>query len=62
MKALVEKVDVLGWTKFPALSSIEFYINAPHPQHYKSAVHALKYLTITDEYSVSFHSQLSSTI
>ena len=46
----------------PALTSLASYINSPHPQHYKSSVHALKYLTRTNEYDISFHSQSPSTI
>ena len=46
----------------PALTFIDSYSNSPHPQHYKAAVHALKYLTSTNEYGISFHSQISSTI
>ena len=46
----------------PALTFLASYINVPHPQHYKAAVHALKYLTSTREYGISFHSKSSSTI
>ena len=46
----------------PALPFLASYSNAPHPKHYKVAVHTLKYLTITDEYGISFHSKSSSTI
>ena len=35
------------------------YRNSPHPQHYKEAVHALKYPTSTNEY---LHSKSSSKI
>ena len=38
-----------------ALIFIALYRNAPHPQHYKATVHALKYLTRTNEYGISFH-------
>ena len=38
------------------------YRNYPHPQHYKATVHALKYLTSTNEYGISFHSESSATI
>ena len=47
---------------FPALTFLASYSNAPHPQHYKSAFHALKYLTSTNEYGISFHSKSSSKI
>ena len=46
----------------PALTFLASYISAPHPQQYKVAVHTFKYLTITNEYGISFHSQSSSTI
>ena len=46
----------------PALTFLASYSNYPHPQHYKAAVHTLKYLMSTNEYSISFHSQSSSTI
>ena len=46
----------------PALEFLASYINSPHPQHYKAAFHALKYLTSTNEYSISFHSKSSATI
>ena len=38
------------------------YINYPHPQHYKAAVHALKHLTSTNEYGISLHSDSLATI
>ena len=47
---------------FPALTFLASYSNSPHPQHYKAVVHALKYLTIMNEYSVSFHPKSSSMI
>ena len=46
----------------PALTFLASHRNAPHPQHYKALVHAIKYLTIRNEYGISFHSQPSSTI
>ena len=46
----------------PVITLIDSYRNSPHPQHYKSAVHALKYLTSTHEYNISFHSESFSTI
>ena len=45
----------------PVLTFIASYSNYPHLQHYKDAVHALKYLTSTNEYGISFHSKSSST-
>ena len=39
------------------LTFLASYINSPHPQHCKSSVHALKYLTSTNEYGISFHSE-----
>ena len=33
----------------PALTFLASYTNSPHPQHYKAAVHDLKYLMSTDE-------------
>ena len=44
------------------LTFLASYRNYPHPQHYKAAVHALKYLTITNEYDISFHSKSSAKI
>ena len=46
----------------PDLAFLASYSNSPHPQHYKAAVHALKYLTSTNENGISFLSQISSTI
>ena len=46
----------------PVLTFLASYSNSPHPQHYKAAVHALKYLTSTNEYGISFHSESSATI
>ena len=47
---------------FPVLAFISSYSNSPHPQNYNAAVDALKYLTSTIEYGISFHSKSSSTI
>ena len=33
----------------PLLTVLDSHRNAPHPQHYKAAVHALNYLTNTNE-------------
>ena len=38
----------------PALIFLALYSNSTHPQHYKAAVHALKYLTITNEYYMDY--------
>ena len=46
----------------PALNFLASYRNAPHPQHYKAAVHALKCITSTNEYGIYFHLQSLSTI
>ena len=46
----------------PDITFIASYRNYTHPQHYKSTVHAIRYLTCTNEYRISFHSQSSSTI
>ena len=46
----------------PDITFIASYRNPPHPQYYKAAVHALKYLTSTNEYVISFQAQYSSTI
>ena len=44
------------------LTFLTSYRNYPHPQHYKAAVHVLKYLTSTNEYGISFHSDSLATI
>lgn len=46
----------------PCLSFLSSYNMAPHEQHYKAAIHALKYLYSTAEYGISFHSDASSTL
>ena len=46
----------------PALTSIVSNRNYPYLQHYNAAVHAPKYLIITNEYGISFHSKFSSKI
>ena len=46
----------------PVLSFLASYSNAPSYQHYKSALHALKYVYSTADYGVSFHSDASNTI
>ena len=46
----------------PVLKFLASYSNFLYQQHYKAAVHALNYLTRTNEYGISFHSKSSSTI
>jgi hypothetical protein len=46
----------------PVLSFLASYSHAPSHQHYKSALHALKYLYSTADYGISFHSDESNTI
>ena len=46
----------------PVLTFLTSYRNYPHPQHYKASFHAIKYLTSTNEYIISFHSESSSSI
>ena len=38
------------------------YRNYPHPQYYNAAVRDIKYITSTNEYGISFHSESSATI
>ena len=45
----------------PALTFLASYSNNPSAQHYKSAVHALKYLFSTSDYGISFHSNSCNT-
>jgi hypothetical protein len=46
----------------PVLSFLASYSNCPSHQHYKSALHVLKYLYSTADYGISFHSDASNTI
>ena len=46
----------------PALTFLASYTKAPHHQHYKTALHVLKYLLSTSEYGVSYHSDACHTI
>ena len=46
----------------PALVFLYSYRNAPHPQHYKTIVHALKYPTSTNEYEIYYHSKSASKL
>ena len=45
----------------PVLSFLASYNTNPSHQHYKSAIHALKYLYSTSEYGISFHSDATNT-
>jgi hypothetical protein len=46
----------------PVLSFLASYSQAPSHQHYKAALHALKYMYSTSDYGISFHSDASHTI
>ena len=46
----------------PCLTFLSSYNMAPHQQHYKAAIHALKYLVSTNEYGISYHSNASDTL
>ena len=46
----------------PVLTLLASYSSSTQPQHYKAAVNSLKYLTSTNEYGISFHSESSATI
>ena len=46
----------------PALTFLSSYNLAPHHQHYKAAIHALKYLYSTCDYGISFHSHSSTSL
>ena len=46
----------------PALAFLSSYNMAPHHQHYKAAIHVLKYLLSTSEYGISFHSDASQSL
>jgi hypothetical protein len=46
----------------PSLTLLAAYSNNPLAQHYKAAVHALKYLFSTSDYGISFSSRASSTL
>ena len=46
----------------PSLTLLAAYSNKPSAQHYKAAVHALKYLFSTSDYGISFLSRASSTL
>jgi len=46
----------------PALTFLSSYNLAPHHQHYKAAIHALKYLYSTCDYGISFHSRASTSL
>lgn len=44
------------------MSFLASYSHAPSHQHYKAALHAVKYLYSTADYGISFHSDASITI
>ena len=46
----------------PVLTFNSSYSNSPNPQHYKAAIHALKYLIRTNEYDIYFNSNSSALI
>eukprot|EP00956_Cyclotella_meneghiniana_P038057 scaffold148302_cov51-Cyclotella_meneghiniana.AAC.2 len=46
----------------PALTFLASYSTNPSHQHYKAALHVLKYLYSTSEYGISFHSSANNTI
>ena len=46
----------------PCLTFLASYQNAPHQQHYKAAINALKYLYSTSNYGISFYSDSTSTL
>eukprot|EP00804_Cyclotella_cryptica_P021483 CCRYP_005804-RA/>CCRYP_005804-RA protein AED:0.39 eAED:0.32 QI:0/-1/0/1/-1/1/1/0/524 len=46
----------------PALTFLASYNRNPSHEHYKSAIHAMKYLYSTSEYGISFHSSAQHTI
>jgi hypothetical protein len=45
----------------PALTFLASYSTAPHIQHYKAALHVVKYLISTADYGISFHSNAGHT-
>ena len=46
----------------PCLTFLSTYSCKPNVQHYRAAVHALKYLYSTSEYGISFHSDAPDTL
>ena len=46
----------------PCLTFLASYLQAPSHQHYKSAIHALRYIYSTAEYGISYHSDARSTL
>ena len=46
----------------PALTFLSSYNMAPHQQHYKAALHVLKYLFSTSSYGISYHSNASDKL
>jgi hypothetical protein len=45
----------------PVVSFLASYSHAPAHQHYKAAIHVLKYIYSTADYGISFHSNASNT-
>ena len=46
----------------PVLTFLASYLTAPHGQHCKAAIHALRYVYSTCEYGISFHSDARNTL
>lgn len=46
----------------PALTFLASYMQLPSLQHYKAAIHVLKYLHSTSEYGLSYHSDSTQTL
>eukprot|EP00804_Cyclotella_cryptica_P030276 CCRYP_019237-RG/>CCRYP_019237-RG protein AED:0.47 eAED:0.39 QI:0/0/0/1/0/0/2/0/316 len=46
----------------PVLTFLVSYSNNPAHQHYKAALHTVKYLLSTAEYGISYHSNATSTV
>ena len=46
----------------PALTFLASYMQLPSHQHYKAAIHVVKYLHSTRQYGISYHSNSTSTL
>eukprot|EP00804_Cyclotella_cryptica_P030501 CCRYP_008547-RA/>CCRYP_008547-RA protein AED:0.40 eAED:0.59 QI:0/-1/0/1/-1/1/1/0/288 len=46
----------------PVLTFLASYSQNPAHQHYKAALHVIKYLLSTSEYGISYHSHATSTV
>ena len=46
----------------PVLTFLASYMQTPHHQHYKAAIHAIKYLFSTADYGISYHSNCGNTL